>query len=531
MHTLSAPPSTVGHRARPPHPLAHLSGPRTLLLLVGLVAAAECGLLVVYGVALWRHFDLGSDDAIANQATWLIAHGTLSPFDTIFTDTFWRDTFGLIWWPLAVARVAFSSGLSLLVEQAAAIAATTFALGRLAVVRSRDLGPGARLVLVTGATALALLNPWAFEAFSFSVHSEPIGALGLVLVLSGALERRRWLLGVGLGLALLSGSALIVTALGLGVGLLCLPSLRRSGAVVTIAAVAFLVADVALGAHRGFSFAAQYGYLVGRHPEHVGVGAVVRAVVAHPGRATHVLARRHASILHLIVDGGVLGLFFPPSLLPVLVDVPINALTIGGNFISRVEGFQNWPEVALLLAGGVEVGRWLFRHSSRAARSAIATLLLAGSTILSITMVRFDLPARNYWLGQPAASVQALRVVRAEVRPDEEVLGSINVLGRFAARRYVFFVNDVPQDVPVCTPDLFVVLETEGPYAVLTPAQFAHVQAVVARLPHARVDLHRAHVWAIQIDHLPAGRSVLALPEGRLVEGAAARRLDRSLCR
>lgn len=531
MRTLSAAPAPARHRTRRASPLERLARPDLLLVLVGLVALVECGLLVAYGVALWRHFDVGIDDAIANQATWLIAHGTLSPFDTVFADTFWRDTFGLIWWPLAAVRVLSPSGLTLLTEQAVAIGATTFAIGRLAVVRGRDLTPGVRLVVVAGATALALLNPWALEAFSFAVHSEPVGALGLVLVLSGALERRRWLLWVGLGLTLLSGSALIVTALGLGVGLLLLPTLRRSGVVVTTASFAFLLADVALGAHRGFSFAAQYGYLVGPDATHVGVAAVLRAVVTHPGRATAVLARRHVSIVHLIVDGGVLGLLYPPSLVPVLVDVPINALTVGGNFISRVEGFQNWPEVALLVVGAAEVGRWLLRRPSRTVRWSLAALLLAGSTALSVAMVRFDVPTPKYWLGQPPASVQALETTRTEVRPGEEVLASINVIGRFAARRAVFFVNNAPEDVPVCTPDVVVVLETEGPYGILTPAQFAHLHEVLVRLPHSSVRLHRAHVWAIQIDHLAAGESMLSLPSGTIVRSGAARRLDRSLCR
>jgi len=500
-----------------------------LLWIAAAIAGIECLALGLYGFVLWRHFDVGVDDAIPAQGTWLIAHGVLSPFSTIYTDPFWKNTFALIWWPLALPRLLFPSGYTLLAEQALAIGATTFLLLRFAVVRSSQLSRLPRSLLFVAVGLLSLLNPWALNGFSFAAHPELFGALGLVLALSGALEHRRGMLGLGAVIAVLSSSAVILTTLAVGIGLALSARTRRAGVAVALLALGFLLSDLALGAHQGFSVSAQYGYLVGGHPAHLSEASVAVAVLTHPLRALRVLARRGHSILELVAFGGIIGLASPPALLPVLLDVPINGLTVAGNFIALTEGFQNWPEVALLLLGSIDVSVALLGRG-RLLRHLSGLVGVPLALALTVAAVHSDLGLRRSWLTQPAPSFEALGQARALLRPGAEVVGTIDVVGRLARRRNLYILFSPTQLLPVCRPEIDFVIETAGPYAVLDHRQLVGVARALAAEPGAEVLLHRSHVWTIALGHLEAGRSTLRLPR-TFASGPTDRAFDIRSCR
>lgn len=522
-----SPGRPAGDTARPAS-----SGERTtstLLALAAVVAALEWIGLALYGFVLWHHFDVGVDDAIPAQGTWLIVHSVLSPFNTIYSDPFWKNTFALIWWPLALPRLVFPSGYTLLVEQALALAATTFLLLRFAVVRSARLALGPRSLLFAGVGLLSLFNPWALNGFSFPAHPELFGAVGVVLALSGAFEHRRGMLALGATIAVLSSSAVILTTLALGIGLMFSARTRRDGIGVTLLALAFLLADLVLHAHRGFSVAAQYGYLVGGHPTHLSEARVAVAVLTHPLRALRVLVGRGHPILELVAFGGIVGLASPPALLPVLLDVPINGLTVAGNFISITDGFQNWPEVALLLLGSIEVTVALFRRGRLPRRlSGLVGVPLA--LALTAAAVHSDLGLRRSWLTQTAPSFEALGRARTLLPPGAEVVGTIDVVGRLARRRDLYILFSPTQLLAICRPEIDFVIETAGPYAVLDHRQLLGVAHALAAQPGAHVLLHEHHVWEIALGGLDAGRSTLRLPR-TFASGPADRAFDERNCR
>ena len=71
------------------------------------------------GLARWSsfivsRFSLTSDMALYGQAWFLIAHGHLNPYSTLFPPTFWHNAMELVMWPLALLWYVWPHAVTLL---------------------------------------------------------------------------------------------------------------------------------------------------------------------------------------------------------------------------------------------------------------------------------------------------------------------------------------------------------------------------------------------------------------------------------
>ncbi|MHB8191407.1 MAG: hypothetical protein ACYDHP_13510, partial [Ferrimicrobium sp.] len=240
---------------------------RAITVLAALAALLQVVVLVLYSLNKFAHFDLTTDFAIASQASWLIAHGHLNPFNTLYQDRFWQDQFNLIMWPLGLLRVLFPSGLTLLVVQALALGATSFVIIRFTIELAKEYGLGTftYLAVVGGVALLTLFDPWLYEAASFDVHMETVGTLFLVIALRGLWRHQRFIPWIAIGLVLTAGSAMVIDVAALGVGMLLIPRLRRPGIIVAASGIVITLAILMLHAHQGTSIVNSYGYLAQSH--------------------------------------------------------------------------------------------------------------------------------------------------------------------------------------------------------------------------------------------------------------------------
>ncbi len=503
---------------------------KVLLYAAAAGSAIEAATLIWYELLRFGHFDLGIDYANFNQGTYLISRGLLYPFNTINNDYFLKDTFGLLSWLLALPRLLFPSGATLLVEQALAIAATVFFLVWIAIEQSRRLSPVFR-VGVVGTTALfAFANPWALEADSFDVHLEPFAALGLVVAVWALLAgRRRWAVA-GVAVALLSGSALIVTALGLGLGLLFMPRLRREGIWIAGASLVMLLADEILRAHQGFSIATSYGYLAEGTSANPSILAILEGAVLRPSVPIAAIGKQWLPITQILGYGGLLGLLFPPTLFATVLTLPMNALAQGGEFISLTQGFQNWPEVALLLAGSAVVAPELLLRLAGGWRTVVAVAGAALAAATGVGMLLFDATVPFAWIPTPGVAWAPLARTKAATPPSAEVAATINVISRFSARRDIFPVIGDPITIPVCRQQAVVVVEVGGGYAAMTLAQVQAEARGLLAARGARVLANAGGVVAVDFGNLRPGSQVIELPSGTVVGGSGAAAIDAARC-
>jgi hypothetical protein len=510
--------------------LNRLRRPTALMVFITAIGAVlEATVLIAYSLFRYNHFDLGVDFALIDQATHLIAHGDLNPYSTIYGHPYLLDTFGLITWPLALLAKIFPSGIVLLIAQALCLAITTFLIVRIAIIKSNQLPPGYRVAIFVVTALLAFSSPWALEADSFDVHLEVFGALGLVLALSAAIEKRPLMAAIGLTIALSSSIDPIVNVIGLGLGLAVLASTRRYGLIYLLAGVATLVLSVVLNAHQGFSFTAQYGYLAAPDTGHPSAFAIVRSIVEHPTKPLSVLVSRKLPIAELIGYGGVLGLLFPPTLVPVLIDIPINGLTVAPNFISLPEGFQNWPEEALLLAGSALIAIWLLNRIPQHLKKTATFIWFLIWSAIGFQALFFDLSVPYNWTTTPPSAWHVLQLAVTRTPPTAETVATINIIGRFASRKSVFFVPSLHSTLPICSRQTTIVLLSGGGYAVLSPAQVLYLAHQLAQNKSLSQIAAGGGAYVFQINALP-GRETLVLPEGHLIQGHESIAFDNTQC-
>ncbi len=488
---------------------------RSLIIFAGVMQAV---VLVVYSLNRFNHYDTGIDYGILSQATHLISRGDLNPFNTIYQDWFWRDQFDLAAWGLGFLRFVFPSSLTLLIGQALAIAATSVVVMEFALRRCMRLAWQARWAIVGGVSLLTMLNPWAYEADSFDVHIQTFAALFLVVAVAGFEARRRVLPYVMVALALLAGSSSILLVLGVGIGMLVLPKLRRQGVVVAAAGLAWLVVDLVLGAHKGISLAASYGYLApGQKATFL---SIVGGMLSNPGTPVRMLASRYYPIGQLVGYAGIAGILYPPAGVATVIAVVANGLQSTTSFISLQAGFQNYPEEMLLLLGLSTVLAILVKKvGSSAGRTwALSVLFAAASAGIAVQQATVDIAIPPTWLQELPASAAALSKVH--LGRGTEVISTIGVIGRFASHRYVFgwFAN--PENFPVCTSRIVVILSTAG-YEILPPAQVAAAERSLSSTPGVSRLAVGPGVAAYSLNVVP-GHQAFQLGSGRLLTGAAA---------
>jgi hypothetical protein len=468
---------------------------RRLWVLAGLGAFAQLVVLLVYALNKFHHFDLSEDYGIVNQATFEIAHGHLNPFDTIYQDQFWRDQFSLMAWPLALVRLVTRSGLTLLVVQSLALAATTLTvlLAGIQVVSAQRLSRSLQYTLLASLAFITMANPWLYEAASFDFHFQSIATVTLLLAVLGFCGRHHRVAWVMIGLTLLCGSSEILLVIGVGLGFVLIGKYRRTGLAVAVVGVLWLVVDLAFGAHQSTTFALSYGYLATTHQPNPAALAIAQGVVLHPGHALGVLTSRRLAIGEILGYGGILGVLFPPAGVATLVAILANGLQHSGAFLSlQSGGFQNLPEVALLLVGTACVWTWLlcgprgrFAKRVTSKRWPLATAIALVSLIIAVAGLGIDAKIPPLWLRVPP--VAASEFASIAIPASDEVIASEGVVGRFSARLEVFGIFDAEQHFQACSSTIFVVVAADNGFQVSPTVKGA---PIIADLDHDR-DAHR----------------------------------------
>ena len=174
-------------------------------------------------------------------------------------------------------------------------------------------------------TLLLVANPWIYDSISFDFHFQSVGAACFAMLACREMIRgsNRWLaLWVVLCLACGDIAGTYLAAVGLG-GILAGREYRRRGAVLLLLGAGWFVLVSALGGGKGSGLAGHYGYLTSgpatSGSASLSVGGLVKGFIRHPVAVVEHLWTARVDLWAYSMSSGLLGLFTPLSVLPLLV--------------------------------------------------------------------------------------------------------------------------------------------------------------------------------------------------------------------
>jgi hypothetical protein len=482
------------------------------------VLAGQLAWLLVQSVHLWHRFALTSDFALFFQAWHLIAHGQLSPTSTLYrTNPFLQNHLELFLYPLALFEPLDPGGFVLLVLQdLATVAAELVAFSWIVELVRTHWGAGdrtARLVL-GGALLVVAADPWVWWSDAFDVHLEIFAAL-FALLAARSLWNRRWVAGaIWTVLTLSCGTVESVALIGIGVGLaISGRRLWRQGLALAVLAVAFVLVFDALGFDKGSELATTYGYLAGAAPRApLRATQVALGALDHPHLVLQMFEAKRRDIWQALAGPGLVGVASSlglPVALALLVPAVLNAQA---SVIQPEAAFQIFPVFLLLPVGGALVLCWLSRRS-RPFRLAALVLGAAAVVETALLAVVWIPRAGPYFVRTSPRAAAVVARALAMTPPGAEVIASNGLVGRFAARPWVFALEapvgsgTVPVRAPVVE---FVLSFRQG----LETTPLAATRAAIAQVEHrlgARQVLDSAGIHVFLWHPGPSVRS-LTLP-------------------
>jgi hypothetical protein len=488
--------------------------------------AAQLVGLVVYSVHIWRRFDLTSDFAAFHQAWQQIATGNLDPRLTTFAYQypnygypFWQSHFELAMWPLALLWYGSHSSLVLLIVQDVALAGAGLVALRWGLELLETHWPPrtrGQTAVGIGLLVVLLVNPWTYWTASFDFHFQPIACLAVLAAGRDlwAGRRRGW---CWVAVALLCGDVAATYVLALGIAaVLAGRRTWRSGAGLIGASLIWLAIVSALGAGKGSTLEASYGYLAGGTAVGSGLSgitAIARGVILHPRLPFHVLRVRDGAIYKYVASAGTIGLFSTIGAPMAVVVLAANGLNASPNFSAAPAAFQSLAVSLFAALGAVAVVTWLARRGGVATwlAAVVALAALAQSVVVTIDWTP---KASRAFLKVPAPVASTLGFVEHRIPPAAEVVVSQGVVGRFGGHRWVYpFIDSFVdgQTVPVNAPTVAFVFTDTGLEAASAAQTAAAVGMVRARL-HARTLVQAngvdAFVW-----NPPAGVASVSFPK------------------
>ncbi len=444
-----------------------------LWILAGIVSSVG---MIIHSVALFDHFELTPDFSNFYQASYLIAHGHLYPYDTLFPFNyphygfpFLRSHSEFFLWALAPLVALFPNGLVLLVVQDLAIALTQI----LAALWIHKLFQNKHPIIeIASVTVFIFLNPWYYFSAFFDFHLEPFSMLFLLATAYTYLYDRRKLSVLFMFLVISTGDVPSTYLVGLGVGLF-LVSMKKNRSALIIALVGGLVATAESALHfaEASSFFQRYGYLAGAHPPTTLIGLLL-AIVIHPGILIETLRQNVPLTFPYLISGGPLGALNPVGLLTALVILAAPVLIQSSLFLSNYASFQVVSFEPILAVATTMVVLGAFNKTNKwKARTLKATFALSlVAALLTSFPNLFAAKDFNNTISQSTAST--LSQVLTQIPKGAEVITGNGTNGRFAGRRLVYsLITFQGASVPICSHSTYIVVVADQGIADPSTAQ------------------------------------------------------------
>jgi len=470
------------------------------------VGLGVLGLQLVW-LLLWSNlqsarFSLTWDFAIYHQAWWLIGHGVLNPFETMNGYPFWSSHGEIMMWPLAVLGRLWPHAVTLLwIQDIFLVWAEVIAFNWICdfAAKSEQGKWRSGFAVLLAATGLILLvaDPWIYWTAAWDFHMEVVGLLFCLLtarqIYRDPTKHRIWL-WVALGLMCGDVTATYIAGIGFS-SMLVGTEWRRTGTLVASAGVGWMLMLTAIGANKASSLATGYGYLVNAisPANSMGLGAtqIFLGVLEHPFRAVTVLWDRRVNIYGVLAPGGLIGVFWPLVAVPIALVLLENGLNSYGDFI--VPGFQDALLFLLVPIGTIAV---LFLISRNWHRITVAiSVVLAMNSIVWGTIWIPRTSAQWINVSPPAAKV--LSSILHQIGPQDEVMMSQGMVGRFSGRKWVYAFGKSPV-LPIHTSPTWVIVSPNQGIGLVTPAASEALIGELATNLHARLVTAEFGVWAFR---------------------------------
>ena len=427
--------------------------------------------LVAVSSVVHRRATLGIDYGIFAQAATQIGRGDLLPRSTLSNVDYLSSHFELVMWPLAGLVRITGTAWTLLVVQAAALAAA----GAVCVtwvadlVRSEPLHRGWATAITAGTAAVLLVNPLAYGTAAQDFHTWPLAALAVVLaardVWAGR-TGRAWIWAVA---ALACGDVGGVYLFGVGISaVLAGRSTRRTGALLALAGVVWVLGVSAAGHNQASHVDRGYAYLadVETLPDGAaGFLAMAGGAVTDPATPLGVVSDRSDTLVGHLATGGLVGVATPWG-----IGVP--AITLTANVLQADPVFVGQPFQNVVVTPFVAFGSaWLVTRlaGARRPRSSRRVAALVGAVALGAAVLGAvaELPRTTERNGVgglvPEAQAAALLEALERTPDDAQVLSTVPTIGRFSERAHVWGLTAPPsgasQIIPVATDRVVVVLD------------------------------------------------------------------------
>ena len=446
---------------------------------------------LVWSTILYQHFAVTGDFAFYSQAWYLIAHGNLDPYSTIFDLPFWQNNAEFVIYVLAPLYWIFHTGIVLQWVQDLCLAgAELVCFTWLCDLARRHCAERDAAWLAGLGLLLLIANPWLWETMSFDLHMEPLAVLFAAL-LARDLSRgklRAWAWVVPL---IICGAATTtyIVAFGLG-GVLLGRATRRMGAAIATAGIA-------------------YSLVIHMVDKGGAAAAVITQIQAeasgHPFNLVTLLWDERANIIANVAPGGLVGIG-APLILPLAL-----AVVVPDTLYSRIFGepnFQNVPLYVILPVGTVVVLAWLLRRHRRTA--LVVAGVAAAQAIGWAAIWGPQIPIQ--WLRVSGAEAGTLASVQARIPASAEVIASQGVVGRFSGRTHLYSIHGPGGKLPLLPGTWFVITPTSGIESLSTTSSMALIGELAGPL-HAQLITHANGVWAFRVTP-PPGINSIYVPTG-----------------
>jgi hypothetical protein len=516
------------------------------MVLLGLELLALC----TWSYVLASRFSLTRDFSIYEQSAFQFAQGNFDPTSTVAYGThvtFYEDHGFFLWAILsAVWRLWPNPAVLLWLQNLAVVGAQVIALNWLSEMTASYWRESGRVRLAAALTAagiaLLVLDPFVLWSESFDLHSEAFATFFLLGAAHDLVRgRRRAFLWVAAGLLTGQVGSTYLAALGLSLALYG----RRwllAGMATAAAGFAATALMTAFGATAGTQLSGIYGNaLIGtglRGVPNLGVGRFLAALAEHPVRPLQVLWHGRLNIWGTISPIGVVGVFWLPVLLPLVLVI------VSSNLAANVFGFTGFQTLPVYVLGPVGTIAALICFARWLPRRRVAVWLAIATVVSNVVVwaVVWDPPAKQQWLRVSAGAASTLHNVLAKIRPQDEVMTDQGFIGPFSARKWIYSYVGLgyftASSLPIHSRRLWLVVSARQGIELEPPVVTYSTVAGLASDPNFRLVAHRNGIWAFVStrplhigsslklpvsDHTAEPAWALAGPAGRAVLAGPAR--------